>query len=108
MPSQILVVNDNSFKPEVLSEKVPVLVGFWADWCVPCKSLGDTLSQVARECLVNLKVCQINVDENPGLVAEYRIKGVPTLVLFKGGEVLATKVGGLDSSKVLTFVRSNL
>jgi thioredoxin 1 len=89
-------VTDDSFEPEVLKSDVPVLVDYWAEWCGPCKSIAPILEAVAKEYDGRLKVAKINVDENQSTPAKFGIRGIPTLMLFKNGNVEATKVGALS------------
>lgn len=108
MPPLVVAVSDKSFKSEVIGAQLPVLVSFLAEWCGPCKTMAAMLAGVALSGAANIKVCQVDIDESPGLAETYRIRGVPALVLFKNGEVLATKTGLLDSSRLDAFIRGNL
>src|SRR5512141_2326184 len=106
--SGIQHVTDDSFEPEVLKSEVPVLVDYWAEWCGPCKSIAPILEAVAKEYDGRLKVAKINVDENQSTPAKFGIRGIPTLMLFKNGNVEATKVGALSKSQLTAFLDSNI
>jgi thioredoxin 1 len=106
--SQIHHVTDANFEPEVLNSEVPVLVDYWAEWCGPCKSIAPILDQVAREYDGRLKIAKINVDENQAVPAKFGIRGIPTLMLFKNGNLEATKVGALSKSQLTAFLDSNI
>ena len=93
--TQIQPVTDDSFEPEVLKSEVPVLVDYWAEWCGPCKSIAPILDQVAKEYDGRLKIAKLNVDENQQVPAKFGIRGIPTLMLFKNGNLEATRVGAL-------------
>lgn len=106
--SQIHHVSDKTFEPEVLKSDVPVLVDYWAEWCGPCKSIAPILDEVAKEYDGRLKVAKLNVDENQEVPAKFGIRGIPTLMLFKGGNVEATKVGALSKSQLTAFLDSTI
>ncbi|MDP1653725.1 MAG: thioredoxin TrxA [Rhodocyclaceae bacterium] len=108
MSEHIHYVTDASFKSDVLESPVPVLVDYWAEWCGPCKMIAPILDDVARDYNGRLKVAKLNIDENPKTPGEYGIRGIPTLILFKGGNVEATKVGALSKSQLTAFIDSNL
>ncbi len=108
MSEHIQYVSDASFKSDVLESAVPVLVDYWAEWCGPCKMIAPILDEVAKEYSGRLKVAKLNIDENPKTPGEYGIRGIPTLILFKGGNVEATKVGALSKSQLTSFIDSNL
>ncbi len=108
MSEHIHHVTDATFKGEVLESGVPVLVDYWAEWCGPCKMIAPILDEVAKEYTGRLKVAKLNIDENPKTPGEYGIRGIPTLILFKGGNVEATKVGALSKSQLTSFIDSNL
>jgi len=105
---QIQHVTDESFEPEVLKADVPVLLDYWAEWCGPCKSIAPILEQVASEYGGRVKVAKINVDENKLVPAKFGIRGIPTLMLFKNGNVEATRVGALSKSQLTAFLDSNI
>ena len=106
--SGIQHITDDNFDPEVLQSEVPVLVDYWAEWCGPCKSIAPILEAVAKEYDGRLKVAKINVDENQSTPAKFGIRGIPTLMLFKNGNVEATKVGALSKSQLTAFLDSNI
>ena len=101
-------VTDESFEPNVLKSDTPVLVDYWAEWCGPCKSIAPILEDIAREYDGRLKVAKINVDENQVVPAKFGIRGIPTLMLFKGGELAATKVGALSKAQLTAFLDGHL
>ena len=105
---QIQHVTDDTFEPEVLNSEIPVLVDYWAEWCGPCKSIAPILDEVAKEYGERLKVAKINVDENQRVPAKFGIRGIPTLMLFKNGNLEATRVGALSKSQLTAFLDSNI
>ena len=108
MSENISHVTDESFEPEVLKAEVPVLVDYWAEWCGPCKAIAPVLDEVARAYAGKLKVAKLNVDENLEVPKRYGIRGIPTLMLFKNGNIEATKVGALSKSQLTAFLDSNI
>jgi thioredoxin 1 len=106
--TEIRHVTDDTFEPEVLRSETPVLVDYWAEWCGPCKSIAPILEEVAKEYEGRLKVAKINVDENQSTPAKFGIRGIPTLMLFKNGNVEATRVGALSKSQLTAFLDSNI
>ncbi|MBD19985.1 MAG: thioredoxin [Rhodospirillaceae bacterium] len=106
MPSK--PISDESFESEVLKSKVPVLVDFWAEWCGPCKQIGPTLEEIATEMDGELSVTKINVDENPEIPTKLGVRGIPTLMIFKDGEVMATKVGALPKGKLVEWIKESI
>ena len=101
-------VTDDTFDPEVLKSETPVLVDYWAEWCGPCKSIAPILDELAKEYEGRLVIAKINVDENQQVPAKFGIRGIPTLMLFKNGNVEATKVGALSKSQLTAFLDSNI
>jgi len=108
MSEQIQHVTDDTFENEVLQAQSPVLVDYWAEWCGPCKAIAPTLEEVAKEYSGKLKVAKVNVDENQEIPRKYGIRGIPTLMLFKNGNIEATKVGALSKSQLTAFLDSNI
>jgi thioredoxin 1 len=102
-----LELTDATFDEAIKGEK-PVLVDFWAEWCGPCKMIAPILDIIANEYDGKLKVVKINIDENPATPQRYGVRGIPTLLIFKGGEVEATKVGALSKGELSKFIDSNL
>jgi thioredoxin 1 len=104
----IVHVTDESFELEVLKFDLPVLVDYWAEWCGPCKAIGPILDEVAKEYGGKLRVAKLNVDDNIEVPKKYNIRGIPTLMLFKGGNMEAMKVGAVSKSQLTAFLDSNL
>ena len=104
----IQYVTDASFEQEVLKSEAPVLVDYWAEWCGPCKSIAPILDDIAKEYDGRLKIAKINVDENQQVPAKFGIRGIPTLMLFKNGNVEATRVAALSKSQLTAFLDSNI
>ena len=108
MSEQIVHLSDDSFEAEVLQSNLPVLVDYWAEWCGPCKMITPVLDEIALEYAGKVKLAKLNIDENPNTPPRYGIRGIPTLMIFKDGEVEATKVGAVSKSQLTAFIDSNL
>ncbi len=108
MSNDIVYVTDDSFEQEVLQSDVPVLVDYWAEWCGPCKMIAPILEEVVGDYAGKLKIAKLNIDENSGTPPKYGIRGIPTLMIFKDGDVEATKVGALSKSQLTAFIDSVL
>ena len=102
-----VAVTDDSFETDVLKSDTPVIVDFWAEWCGPCKMIGPALEEIAAEMNGQITVAKINVDENPGAPSRYGVRGIPTLMMFKNGEVAATKVGAAPKSAIASWIEEN-
>lgn len=101
-------VTDTSFDADVLNADSLVLVDFWAEWCGPCKQIGPALEEIASEMDGQLTVAKVNIDDNPSTPAKYGVRGIPTLMLFKNGEVAATKVGAAPKSKIVEWIQESI
>ncbi len=107
MSEAIKSVNDEAFASEVLQSQQPVLVDFWAEWCGPCKMIAPVLEQVALELEARIKIVKMNVDENQQTPAQYGIRSIPSLILFKNGNVVASKVGALSKAQLMVFLEEH-
>jgi len=103
-----LEVTDDSFKNDVLKADGPVVVDFWAEWCGPCKQIGPALEEISMEMEGRVTIAKVNIDENPATPIKYGVRGIPTLILFKGGEVASTKVGAVPKSNIVEWVEQNI
>ncbi|MCS4503744.1 Thioredoxin 1 [wastewater metagenome] len=108
MSENIVSITDGNFEDEVLKADGPVLVDFWAEWCGPCKMIAPVLEQVAEEYAGKLKVCKLNIDDNPETAPKYGVRGIPTLMVFRSGDVADTKVGALSKAQLTQFVDANV
>ncbi len=106
--SLVLNVTDDSFETEVLKSEKPVLIDFWAEWCGPCKVLGPIIDDVAPEFEGKVRFTKINIDENPNTAPKYGIRGIPTIMIFKNGDLAATNVGVLTKSELTNFLNENI
>lgn len=108
MSDLIAHVSDATFDKEVLQSDAPVLVDYWAEWCGPCKAIAPVLEEIAVEYSGRVKVAKLNIDDNTATPPKYGIRGIPTLMLFKNGDVEATKVGAVSKSQLAAFLDSNI
>ena len=108
MSEHIRYVTDSTFTPEVLQSQLPVLVDYWAEWCGPCRMIAPILDEVSKEYVGRLTVAKLNIDENQSTPAKYGVRGIPTLMLFKNGDIEATKVGALSKSQLTAFIDSHI
>ena len=108
MSEHIHYVTDDTFEAEVLQSQQPVLVDYWAEWCGPCKMIAPILDEIAKDYAGKLKVTKVNIDDNQATPAKFGIRGIPTLMIFKNGNVEATKVGALSKSQLSAFIDSHL
>ncbi len=106
--SKIVNVTDGTFESEVLQSDTPVLVDYWAEWCGPCKMIAPILDEISNEYAGKVKIAKLNIDDNNDTPPKYGIRGIPTLMLFKNGNVEATKVGALSKSQLTAFLDSNI
>lgn len=108
MSNKIVHISDDTFTEEVLNAEGPVLIDYWAEWCGPCKMIAPILDELAEEYGDRLKITKLNIDDNPETPPKYGIRGIPTLMLFKNGNVEATKVGAVSKSQLAAFIDSNM
>ena len=108
MSQHVSHTSDSAFETDVLKSNTPVLVDYWAEWCGPCKMIAPVLDEVAGDFQYRLKVVKLNIDENAQTPRKYNVRGIPTLMLFKGGDVAAQKVGALSKSQLAAFLEANL
>jgi thioredoxin 1 len=108
MSNAISKVTDDTFQTEVLTSSVPVLVDYWAEWCGPCKMIGPILEETSSSYAGRLNIAKLNVDENPKAPSQYHVRSIPTLMLFKNGQPVATKVGAVSKAQLAAFIEDNL
>ncbi len=108
MSGTIVHTSDAEFEADVLNSDKPVLVDYWAEWCGPCKMIAPVLEEIATEYGDRLKICKLDVDANQAIAIKYSVKSIPTLTLFKNGEIEATRTGALSKSQLATFIDSNI
>ena len=101
-------IKEDAFEGEVVNSSIPVLIDFWAEWCGPCKEIAPILEEIADEMEKKIKIVKINIDENPNIPNQYGIQSIPTLIIFKKGEPIATKIGGGIKSELLTWIKTSI
>ena len=99
---------DTDFQNDVLGSTEPVLVDFWAEWCGPCKAIGPALEEISAELGDKIKIAKLNIDENPMTPTQYGVRGIPTLLIFKGGEVIAEKIGAMPKSQLQQWIEASI
>ncbi|MFL2549110.1 MAG: thioredoxin TrxA [Gammaproteobacteria bacterium] len=108
MSESILKLTDAEFENQVIKSEKPILVDYWAEWCGPCKMIAPVLEEVASELSDKILIGKLNVDENSETPPKYGIRGIPTLMLFKNGEVVGTQVGAISKSDLINFIENNI
>ena len=108
MSDKIIEITDETFEQEVLKADVPVLIDYWADWCGPCKMIGPILDELADEYDGQLKIVKLDIDDHPQTAPKYSVRSIPTMMIFKDGNVQATKVGGVSKSQLISFIEDNI
>ena len=101
-------ITDESFETDVIKSNKPTIVDFWAEWCGPCKQIGPVLEEISNEMKDEVIIAKHNIDEQPNIPTKYGIKGIPTMLLFKGGELKATKVGATTKSNIVSWIKENI
>lgn len=99
-------VTDQEFEAQVIKSDTPVVVDFWAEWCAPCKQIAPALEEIAAEMDGKVKIAKVNIDENPNAPSRYGVRGIPTLLLFKGGEVVSNSVGAKPKAKIVEWIEN--
>ena len=99
---------DSTFDEDILNSEVPIIVDFWAEWCGPCKQIGPILEEISNDKKDSIKILKLNIDENPNTPQKYGVRGIPTMLLFKNGELAATKVGATTKSNIVSWIKENI
>ena len=102
----VLTINEKSFESEVVNSELPVLIDFWAEWCGPCKEIAPILDEINNEMDDKIKIVKINIDKNPNIPNQYGIQSIPTLIIFKKGEIVGTKVGSCLKSELISWIKT--
>ena len=102
------IITDSNFDEEIKNSQIPILVDFWAEWCGPCKMIGPALEEISEEMKNDIRITKLNIDENPSTPQQYGVRGIPTLLLFKNGEVVAEKIGALSKTKLTEWISENI
>ena len=108
MSHQAKTINDNEFEQQILNSELPILVDFWAPWCGPCKQLGPLINELSKDFEGKIDVYKCNIDENPETPSKYAVRGIPSLMIFKNGKLIDSKVGSLPKSTLYEWVKNNL
>lgn len=103
-----IAVSDDSFESDVLNADKPVLVDFWAEWCGPCKQIGPALEELASEMSGEITIAKVNIDDNPTTPGKFGVRGIPTLMIFRGGELVSTKVGAMAKGRIEEWIKETL
>jgi thioredoxin 1 len=103
-----IAVSDDSFESDVLNADKPVLVDFWAEWCGPCKQIGPALEELASEMSGEITIAKVNIDDNPMTPGKFGVRGIPTLMIFRGGELVSTKVGAMAKGRIEEWIKETL
>tara|TARA_B100000315_G_C14112830_1_gene378922 strand:- start:74 stop:394 length:321 start_codon:yes stop_codon:yes gene_type:complete len=103
-----LPINESSFESEVVNSDLPVLIDFWAEWCGPCKEISPLLDEISNEMKDKIKIVKINIDDNPNIPSQYGVQSIPTLIIFKKGEPVATKVGSSIKTELISWINDSI
>ena len=104
----VIAISEKSFEEEVVNSNIPVLIDFWAEWCGPCKEISPILEEISDEMKDKIKIVKINIDENPNLPSQYNVQSIPTLIILKKGELIATKIGSSVKSELLSWINTSI